>query len=206
MSEPMQLFIKKFWTDYRPKKDGSIREVDMVEYSPIGSIQKTSIPKSIKEISSVIPLEGKGAHNPAVLMAHARWNAIKPYYEAWKAGREVPVDGTPLAVWSGLTPEQAELFKMKGVKTVEQIAALTDTHKQSMGIPGLHGIIDNAKRFLTAQEKSVVTDALVKKDAEIAALTAQMAELIEMVKEAKSGDAPAVKRRGRPPKSEQAAA
>jgi len=183
MAEPMQLFIKKFWTEYKTGKKGETREIDMVEYSPIGSIQKTSIPKSIKEISSVIPLEGRGAHNPAVLMAHMRWDAIRPSYEAWKKGHEIPLDGTPLAAWPGLTNEQAQLLKMKGVKTVEQIAALTDTHKQSMGVPGLHDMITNAQRFLKAQEKSVVVDALSKKDEEIAELRAQMAELVDMVKE-----------------------
>jgi hypothetical protein len=60
-----------------------------------------------------------------------------------------------------------------------------------MGIPGLHDIIENAKRFLSAQDKGAVARALEQKDSEIADLKAQMAELIEMVKEAKpTGEAP----------------
>lgn len=223
MAEPT-IFIHKFWTEYKPetvtktvdgvngkKKEiveptGKLREVDWVAYSPIGSLQKTMNTEAISRLSCVQPLSGKAAHNPAVMMAHARWNAIKPAYDAWKAGREVPLDGTPLAAWNGVSSEQAELFRMKGVRTVEAVAGLTDTHRQTMGIPGLHDIIENAKRFMTAQDKSAVTTALAQKDAEIAQLRAQMEELIEMVKEAKADDAAEPKRRGRPPKQAEAVA
>ena len=220
------LFIHKFWTEYKPETKrievigpdgkpkesfeptGKLREVDWCAYSPIGSAQKTVLTESISRLSSVQPLGGKGENNPAVQMAHLRWEAIRPAYEAWKAGREVPIDGTPLAAWNGISPEQAELFRMKGVRTVEGIAGLTDTHKQSMGVPGLHNMIENARRFLTAQDKSAVTNALAQKDAEVAALrdqlstqSEQIAELIAMVKE--KADEP--KRRGRPPKEAVAA-
>lgn len=199
MSEVLPIFIKKFWSEYKPdeKNPGQLREVHWVAYAPIGSIQKTLVTEAVSRLKP-LPMEGRAAQNPAVQMAHARWNAIRPYYEAWLQGKEAPLDGTPLAAWPGISPEQAELFRMKGVRTVENVAALTDTHKQTMGMPGLHDIIENAKRFLQAQDKSVVTNALAQKDQEIADLKAQMAELIEMVKEAKSDDEP--KRRGRPPK------
>jgi hypothetical protein len=229
MSETMPIFIKKFWTEYKPElkrseerdssgktkevftPTGQLREVDWVAYAPIGSVQKTLLTESIARLSAVVPMEGRSAQNPAVMMAHARWNAIKPAYEAWKQGREAPLDGTPLAVWNGISTEQAEIFKMKGVRTVEAVAALTDTHKQSMGIPGLHDIVENAKRFLTAQDKGAIAKALADRDAEMASLkehnatlTAQIQELIEMVKE-KSADAPAKRGPGRPPKQEAAA-
>lgn len=229
MSELMPIFIKKFWTEYKPKltrtlvagadgkqkevfePTGNLREVDWVAYAPIGSVQKTLLTEAISRLSAVVPMEGRAAQNPAVMMAHARWNAIRPAYEAWKQGREVPLDGTPLAVWNGVSTEQAEIFRMKGVRTVESIAALTDTHKQSMGIPGLHEIVENAKRFLTAQDKGAVARALAQKDAEVESLKAQIAELVEMVKEKVAPADPAAepvepKRRGRQPKNEAAAA
>jgi hypothetical protein len=208
MSEPLQLFIKRFWTEYKadptPGDPHRMREVDWVAYAPIGSVQKTLLTEAVSRLSCVIPMQGRAAQNPAVVMAHMRWDAIRPHYEAWKAGREVPLDGTPLAVWPGISQEQGELLRMKGVRTVEQVAALTDTHRQSMGIPGLHDIIDNAKRFLAAQDKGAVARELADKDAKIADLQAQMSELIEMVKEAKAAPAEeAPKRRGRPPKAQE---
>jgi hypothetical protein len=226
-TEPMPIFIKKFWTEYKPETKrvlsheagpngttipketfeptGELRGVDWVAYAPIGSIQKTLLTEAVSRLSAVVPMTGRAAQNPAVQMAHARWNAIKPSYDAWKAGQEVPLDGTPLAAWPGLSPEQAELFKMKGVRTVEQIAGLTDTHKHSMGIPGLHDIIENAKRYLLAKDKTSITSALEKKDAEIAALKAQQEEMAVMIKELM--EAKQEKRGpGRPPKVQDAAA
>jgi len=218
-----QIFIHKFWTEYKPETvrkevtvggktkevfepTGNLRGVDWVAYSPIGSLQKTMLTEAVHRLAAVVPMEGRAAINPAVQMANARWNEIKPAYEAWKSGREVPVNGTPLAAWAGITPEQAELFRMKGVRTVEDIAALTDTHKRSMGIPGLHDIIENAKRFISAQDKTVVTKALEQKDAEIASLKDQMAEMAEMMKELVASKPDAPKKRGRPPKAQEEAA
>lgn len=218
------IYVKKFWSTYEPvsrsewidgptgKKieklipTGELREVDWVAYGPVGSAQLLLNVEKISRLSAVAPLEGRAAVNPAVQMAHARWNAIKPKYDAWKAGQKTPANGTPLAAWNGITGEQAELFKMHGVHSVEEIAGLTDTHRQRLGIPGLTDIIENAKRFLTAQDKSSVTRALEEKDRKIEELQAQMSELIEMVKEAQrkpAADPIAPKRRGRPPKVQQ---
>ncbi len=105
------------------------------------------------------------------------------------------VDGIPLAAWNGVSTEQAQIFRMKGVRTVEEVSKLTDTHMQNMGIPGLLNIRENAKRFIQAQDKNAVTDALAKKDAEIAELRAQMTELIELVKEAKAAPPPVEQKR-----------
>jgi hypothetical protein len=218
--ERPQIYIHKFWTHYKPETvrkevigpdgktketfepTGQLRGVDMVAYSPTGSLQKTMLVEAISRLSCVQPMEGRAAMNPAVQMAHIRWNAIRPAYEAWKQGTEVKVDGTPLAAWPGVTPELAQLFRMKGVRSVEDVAALTDTHKQSMGIPGLHDIVENAKRFLTSQDKGAVARALEQKDAEIESLKEQMAELAKMTQELMSKqDAPK-----RKPKAEAVAA
>ncbi len=213
--ERPQIFIHKFWTEYKPETvrkevvvdgktkevfepTGQLRGVDWVAYSPIGSLQKTVLTEAVQRLKSVVPMEGRSAQNPAVQMAHIRWNAIKPAYEAWKQGTEVPLHGTPLGAWPGITPEQAQLFRMKGVRSVEDIAGLTDTHRQTMGVPGLHDIIENAKRFITAQDRSTVTNALAQKDAEIASLKEQMEELARMTQELMSKQPAEPKKRGRP--------
>jgi hypothetical protein len=206
MSEQAILFIKEFGTEYVPdqKNPGQLKGRDWVEYSSIGGAQKTIVREWVEILSAVAPLTGRGADNPAVQIAHMRWNAIKPRYEAWKTGQEAPPDGTPLAAWNGVSRQLGEKLKMHGVRSVEEVARLTDTHIQTLGIMGLRDIIEGAKRFVLAQDKSVVTNALAEKDAQIAELrtkmddqAAQMAELIEMVKEAKT-----VEKRGpgRPPK------
>ncbi len=205
VSEPMPIFIQKFWTEYKPdpKDPTKLREVDWVAYSPLGSLQKTVNTEAVWRLAAVIPMEGRAEINPAVQMAHMRWNAIRPHYEAWKQGRETPLEGHPLAAWPGISQEQAELFRMKGVRTVEEVAALTDTHRQTMGVPGLHDIISNAKRFLQAQDKGAVINAFAERDAKISEQNEQIKELAEIVQELRkelNKDNPPKRPRGRPRK------
>lgn len=223
MSDKAMIFIHGFGTEYVPDHTneerldprtgkivgtrtptGKLKPRDWVEYSPLGSVQRLVVREWIELLDKPAPLTGKGGENPAVQMANARWDAIRPRYEAWKAGQELPLDGTPLAAWSGVSRSQAEVLKSHGVRTVEELAQLTDTHKDRMGIMGLGSLIEGAKRFLSAMDRSSVTRALEERDQKISELQAEMAELMEMVKEAQPKTEP--KRRGRPPKAERVAA
>jgi hypothetical protein len=208
--EPAILYIKEFGTDYVPVKDkagkptGELKGRDWVEYAPMAGAQKTLVRAWIEHLNCPAPLTGRGSENPAVALANMRWDAIRPRYDAWKAGQELPPEGTPLAAWNGVSRQLAEKLRMHGVRSVEEVAALTDSHIQGLGIMGLRNIIEGAKRFVTAQDKNSVTNALAEKDAQIADLrskmedqAAQMAELIEMVKEAEP------RKRGRPPKAKE---
>lgn len=224
MAEKPLIYIHGFGTDWvpeytkeefpdplRPGKmigrqtpTGKTKPRDWVEYSPVGSANLTVVREWIERLNCPLPLTGKGGENPAVIMANMRWNAIEPRYEAWKKGQEIPSDGTPLSAWNGVSRQVAEILRSHGVYTVEELARLTDTHKQRMNIMGLGNCIEGAKRFVAASDKNTVSAALEKKDAEIADLRAQMAELIGVVKEGRADVPP--KRRGRPPKAEAAAA
>lgn len=171
--------------EFRARKlPGQHREVHMVEYGPLAS-DKLVLTEEVKRLMAVQDPEqiaGAGRNNPAIGMAAARWAVIGPQYERWLAGHSVDtVDGTPLAAWPGLTQEQAELLRHKGLRTVQELARLNDTHFQNLGIPGLRSLVDGAKRFLAALENSHVEDALAEKDEQIAALTEQLGELKALV-------------------------
>lgn len=191
------IYIKRFYTEY-PVRDGKTVEEDWVEYSPIGGAQYLSVPQRIKDLQPVADTGGKASQNPAVQMARARWEFIGPRYEAWKKGQTAPVNGTPLAAWPGVSPSQAEVLRLAGVYSVEDVAALTDAHKGRIQLPGMAALVDHAKRFLASVDKTAVSKALEEKDQEIADLKAQMEELANMVR----SQAAAEPRRGpgRPPK------
>ena len=119
------IFIKKFETEYRvDAKTGVAKEVDWVEYGPIGSAQYLMVRARIKDLEP-IPMQGKASSNPAVQMAHARWNLIKPKYDAWKAGQSAPVNGTPLAAWNGVSANQAEMLRMNGFDLLAEVRRRT---------------------------------------------------------------------------------
>jgi len=167
-------------TEFRSRKvHGKQDEEHWVEYSPLGS-DKSVIEDSIRRLRAVQdPHSGVGnaATNPAIGLAAARWAFIEPHYNRWLQGHEPTADGTPLAAWSGLGREQAEVLRTKGIATVQQLAKLTDTHFQTMGIPGLRAIVDNAKRFLAALDTSVVEEKLEEQARENAVLRDELAEM-----------------------------
>jgi len=83
-----------------------------------------------------------------------RWPVL---YQAWKKGEEPPVQGTPLEQWPLISTSFLHELKSLGVRTVEQMANLTDTQAQGF----MSGMAWRAKalEFLnkdgTAAEKTI---------------------------------------------------
>lgn len=195
--QPMPLAVHRFWTEYAPDPADAaqLREIDWVEYAPLGSSDRS---RTIERVSRLGKLNPLAPDNPASVYAHARWATIGPMYQAWKDGRTLTVDGTPLAAWAGVSPEQAEALTMRSVVTVEQLAELTDTHIQRLGIPNLRSIIQAAKRYLESRDGVRVAAELAKRDEQIEDLKAELAELTAMIR---GNDAPAKRGPGRPRKA-----
>jgi signal transduction histidine kinase len=173
--------VYRFWTEYpTDKKTGQLTPVDWVEYGPFGSDKVVNKDK----VSRLLAVRDIPADtNPAAALAQIRANFIRKHYEAWKAGQQLPEDGTPLAAWNGVSAEQADILKTKGFKTVELVASMTDTHIQNTPIPGMRGIVENAKRFMASSEQTKVAADLAQKDEQIAALKAEQDELTKLVRE-----------------------
>lgn len=193
--------IRKFYTKYVTRQ-GQHVPVDMVEIAGHGMAQTRSTPHAISHISRV--REDGDADNPAWAMAKLRWDYIKPHYQAWKEGQELPASGTPLAAWPGVTPEQAEVLKGVGFRSVEDIAHATDGVISRIPMPGIRDLANQARLFLENKEGAQVAAALVQKDKEIAEMREEMEELKKLFL-AQEGDLAAdgselPRRRGRPAK------
>ena len=193
--------IVKFWTEYK-RAAGGLKEIDMVEYCAVGMASKATTVARISDLKRV--RDNVDPDDVAGNIAKQRWDFISRHYDAWKEGQSTPEHGTPLAAWPGITPQQAEIFKQTGLRSVEDIATATDSVINRVQIPGVREIQANAKRFLEAQDGQLLADQLAKKDQQIDALTEQLEELRQMViaqAQDREGDEPP-KRRGRPPKAE----
>jgi hypothetical protein len=199
--EKLPILIHRFYTVFEddPKNPGQMRNRDMVEYGPIGQAGRTHVCERIDILSRVQKVAGA---NPSVLAARVMWDFIRPRYEAWKTNQDLPETGTPLAAWNHLTQAQAEILRVNGVRSVEDCAMLTDTHINRIPIPNLRSIIEAAKKFLDSKDVNKFTSEMKAKDETIAALTARIDQLAEMVANQTDDEAP--KRRGRPPKQEAA--
>lgn len=128
-----------FWKEYEPQPDGSIKEIEMVEWVRKGTQNATTIEK----ITRMSKKDINGNVNP-------NWIAIKPFYDGWKSGQEAPVNGTPLAAWPGATPQLVKALEPYHIRSVEDLADLTDGTMARVPLPGIRGIRENAKAYVAA--------------------------------------------------------
>jgi hypothetical protein len=74
-------------------------------------------------------------------------------YEAFKRGKEAAVVGTPLDLWPALQPSQIAELKHQGIRTIEQLATLSDSASGVMR--GFYALKHKAQQFLDdAKDKS----------------------------------------------------
>ncbi|GAC1514498.1 MAG: hypothetical protein NVS1B16_07180 [Pseudarthrobacter sp.] len=109
----------------------------------------------------------------------------------YKAGKQDDIGtGTPLSMWPPINKAQVEELAYLKVKTVEQLAGVSDGNLQKMG-PGYLELRKRAVDFLEAAKGSAHVDAmrgeLEKRDSDIAALRAQLAQLGEEFSKQKQG-------------------
>ena len=105
--------------------------------------------------------------------------------------------GTPLTEWQQLTRSQAEEFRALKFYTVESIANASDLNINAIGMIGgmsPYALREKARAFLKAASDSALpqhqAEELAKRDAEIAMLKEQMAQLAAAVKTAAPPVAP----------------
>jgi len=168
--------IIEFREEYKILPDGTTKVIEKLEWCRPGAANMAT---------NVLLITDKVKAAPG-------WETVAHHYDRWKAGQEIPETGTPVGAWPGLTPDQVRAFKSAGIKTVEDIAIMTDRMKSSVKLPGLERLKAEAKMFLEAKDQRGVEIRLQQQHDEIEALKAMLAERLE--------DAP--KRRGRPPKVE----
>lgn len=148
---------------------------DWVRTCPIGQADRTATPHLIRRISKI---DNRNVDNPGYRMAYDFWQAIKPHYETWKRGEEVPIEGTPLAVASFLTKEAIEAIKKAGIRTLEEFVELNDSTRDRINMPRAREAQAQAKRVLDAKDQNAAAAKIDAQAGELAALKAQMAELI----------------------------
>lgn len=178
--------IVEFKTEYRVGRD----PVDWVCLAPAGAaFTKTQTWHRIERVRPPEPAQDGDSYHDMV----AKWSVIGPAYEAWKAGTEIPLDGTPLEAWSGVTPDQARFLKAMQIRTVEEVRDMGDKEIDAIRWPNARQLPKLAREFLES------TDS-VAKDAKIAELEERMSAMVEML-ESQAAEKP---KRGRPPKKQEA--
>lgn len=195
MQQIQEIDIQRFFTKYVPDPDneGAMKGVDYVAYGPLGALDRTVTVERVSRLQSV--QGGEDTDNLAVQLARFRWDQIRPRYEAWKEGREMPVDGTPLGAFAALSAEDVDLLHINRVHTVEQLASMPDRLVQKLALPNIRALMEQAKMFLANSDRTAASARMTQIEDENRALRARLEE-IEKTTQQRRGP-------GRPPKNGQ---
>lgn len=134
---------------------------------------------------------------PATKMDKDRFAEHWRKFQARTGDEEDVIEGTLLSEWPGCTRAQVEELRYLNVRTVEQLAGMSDSNSQN--IMGIQLLKTKAKKYLEAADKSATAEALADLQAKYDALI--QASAAEQGSMELSGEAP--KKRGRPKKAEQ---
>ncbi len=109
------------------------------------------------------------------------------HYAAFKSNESEVLDGTPLEAWPGLTRSQVEELRYFNIRTVEQLASVSDTHAQKF--LGINMLRRKAEAYIEAAAGNAATDKMAaeleKRDNEITALKQAVEELQAMATKSK---------------------
>lgn len=125
-------------------------------------------------------------------------------YRKWKAGESNTQSGTPLKEWPAIARSQADELAHFGIHTVEQLAAMPDGNASNVG--PIQSLKRQAKDFLEAAKGlapvAQLRAELESRDMEIAALKAQMQQVLAAQAKQAQPEEPAKRGPGRPKKEE----
>lgn len=167
---------------------------DYVTYAPSHSPMNTQVTERVRLMIPDHEKMGDDTDGAKLGFFVARWNQIEPAYEAFKQGREIPVNGTPLGAWAGITPEQGEVLRMSGIRTVEEVRDLAEGMMSRVRLPNVRELSKQAKLFLENSSAAKAAEREAQKDAVIEEMASQLAALRERIE---SDDKP---KRGRKPR------
>lgn len=177
--------------------------VEFYDHAPLDKweTEKTGIKTYRKECPFVrISIPGNGlsvVERPAEVGDTKRFPREWLVYQMSKGGHEnASAGGWKLQDWDEMNPDLIRQLNYLRFFTVEQLAAANDIQVQGIGMGG-QGLREKAKAAVAARNGKAANDEVAKRDAEIAELKEQMAQLMAAVTE-KRGP-------GRPPKEKEAA-
>jgi hypothetical protein len=150
-------------------------DVDMVTVRQIGSADS-----SIFEVDRWLAQNTREVQGGRLPREHADY--YMRAYKAWKAGQEVPLEGTPIKGWAVIAPSQAEAIIRAGIRTVEDVATMNAEAMQRIGMGAVMLKHKAAAWVAQAQDKGPLTIQMANLQVENERLKATLDTLTEHVK------------------------
>lgn len=112
-----------------------------------------------------------------------RWAQIKPAFDAWLAGQQMPEYGIPLGAWPALNEEQVKVFHSVNIRSVEDVRDMTDSMIQRVKLPNVRDLKKLAGLYIEGLGSAKLAEENAKRDAEIAGLKEQLAAAMALLEE-----------------------
>jgi hypothetical protein len=103
-------------------------------------------------------------------------------YKAWQEGQELPEMGTPLKTWPLLSPAKIAMYLQASVRTVEDLAGLTEEGIKNCGM-GARMDKQTAANWLETATKGADAGRMSALESENQTLKAQVSELSDTVRQ-----------------------
>jgi hypothetical protein len=192
MSDAPTIRVLGFKVEYIDDPKGGDKQIarDWVEYAPISALLTTRIWDMVHKMRPPERIRGDDDGKKMDFMRY-RWAMIEPAYTAWKSGQDIPLDGTPLGAWPGVTAEQVMAIQRLGIRTVEEVAGMSDSVITKLPIPNPRELVKQARAFLEATDRGAAAKRLADQDSKIEALQEQLAAAMELLEEKASKPKPA---------------
>lgn len=160
-----------------------LKEEHWVSYSPSHSPLNTVNCERVRLMFPDPARMGEDQDGEKLRFMSHRWNQIEPAYEAFKEGREIPLNGTPLTVWSGISAEQVEVLRQHSLRTVEEVRDLTESQMERVRLPNMRDLRQQAKLFLENTGAAEAAAREQEKDKIIEAMSERMAAMEALLEE-----------------------
>lgn len=122
----------------------------------------------------LIPGDAKSA--PEHLVDDRLRKRFAKNYAAFKEGRELPTEGTPIESWLGANDHMTLMLRSMHLRTVEHVRDMSDTVAKAIGLGGSE-LKKRAATFLEVQKDANAADEIVAKDNVIADLMKRLKKL-----------------------------
>jgi hypothetical protein len=114
---------------------------------------------------------------------------IRQNFAAWKEGQELPVSGTPIINWPGLSPAQLKNCQSLGLRAVEDVAAMNEETIGRLGMGGralkqraTDWLATRADSGIAAEQMSALREDNARLKEQNEALMKSVKELMDQVK------------------------
>ncbi len=158
--------VREFWTDYITKNGEMIAE-DWVSWVKKGQSIQDEMRSKIKYMAKYYCLE---------------WGYIEPFYKAWKANEDAPVDGTPISAWPGSNKQMVKVLGQVNIRSIDDFCDMEDSALAKLAMPGLRTKQRECRIFREAQKNAAPqAEKITKLEDENEVLRLQLAEMKQMV-------------------------